>query len=106
MEFSPGQILTTQIDQNTFSDQRVLIYSGIISPTTSFRPSVTLRPAANATVDGDSVVIMADSLEFEGAKSAPIVSILEYDARNVTASVVTWKPLNGTVPCYFSKELS
>ncbi|KAI8885682.1 hypothetical protein K501DRAFT_322254 [Backusella circina FSU 941] len=102
MEFYPGQILTTQIDQNTFSDQRVLLYSGFISPNSGdFRPSVTLHPAANATnaSDGsDSVVIMADSLEFEGAKSAAIVSILEYDYKNTTASAVTWKPLNEQLP--------
>ncbi|KAI8642326.1 cortical protein marker for cell polarity-domain-containing protein [Parasitella parasitica] len=100
LQLSPGVVTTIVSNQNTFSDRRTLLYSGFISPVSStFRPSITLKPATNATKpDGDDVSIMADTIEFvRNVTAPPLVSILEYtpslnNASNGTA--ISWKPLN------------
>ncbi|KAL7326618.1 hypothetical protein PS15p_208924 [Mucor circinelloides] len=104
LQLSPGIVSTVISDQNTFSDRRTLLYSGFISPVSSaFRPSITLKPAANATKpDGDNVSIMADTIEFvRNVTAPPLVSILEYtpSLNNATDNTtVSWKPLNQQLP--------
>ncbi|RCH80850.1 hypothetical protein CU098_002354, partial [Rhizopus stolonifer] len=66
-EFQPNVVTTLRVNQKVYSDTRILIYSGIISPVSAnFRPSLTLAPASNASApsQGDFVSIMADTLEF------------------------------------------
>lgn len=104
LELSPGFPVTAIIsDQNTFTDNRILLYSGYISPvSTDFRPSITLRPAPNATKPSNNspdVQIMADTIEFvRNVTATPLVSILEYNPANATnttnTTVISWKPLN------------
>ncbi|CEP11286.1 hypothetical protein [Parasitella parasitica] len=100
LKLSPGVEATIVSDQNTFSDRRTLLYSGLISPITStFRPSITLKPAANATKpDGDDVSIMADTIEFvRNVTAPPLVSILEYTPslnNGSDSAAISWKPLN------------
>ncbi|KAL9548227.1 hypothetical protein MBANPS3_005789 [Mucor bainieri] len=104
LQLSPGVVSTVVSDQNTFSDRRTLLYSGFISPVSSvFRPSITLKPATNATKpDGDNVSIMADTIEFvRNVTAPPLVSILEYtpSLNNATDNTtVAWKPLNQQLP--------
>ncbi|KAI7880797.1 cortical protein marker for cell polarity-domain-containing protein [Mucor mucedo] len=104
LELSPGFPVTTIIsDQNTFTDHRILLYSGYISPvSTNFRPSITLRPAPNATKPSNNdanVQIMADTIEFvRNMTAAPLVSILEYNPANATnTTAISWKPLNRSI---------
>lgn len=84
-----------------FEDTRTLIYSGPVGPISeSFKPSITLRPAFNATRKGN-VVIMADTMDFikDMSLNPPIISILEYNltlAKNVSA--VSWGPLKRKRP--------
>jgi hypothetical protein len=91
------------LDQNTFSDQKTLLYSGPISPATSdFIPTITLKPASNATQPengGDNVSIMADTIELvRNTTAASLVSILEYspaiERSNHDGSIKSWKSLN------------
>ncbi|KAG1082897.1 hypothetical protein G6F42_022406 [Rhizopus arrhizus] len=104
LQLSPGVVSTVISDQNTFSDRRTLLYSGFVSPVSSaFRPSITLKPAANATKpEGDNVSIMADTMEFvRNVTAPPLVSILEYtpSLNNATDNTtVSWKPLNQQLP--------
>jgi hypothetical protein len=104
LQLLPNTLLSVVSDQNTFSDRRTLIYSGLVAPVSdTFRPSITLRPAVNITMTDPegTVYIMAETLEFVRNSSAPtLVSILEY---NTSAPVVyntndslpsAWKPLN------------
>lgn len=105
LQLSPGFPPTTIIaDQNVYSDRRTLLYSGAISPVSSgFRPSITLRPAPNATQasgGGATVQIMADTIEFvRNMTSPPLVSILEYSPANATNSTaISWRPLNEQLP--------
>ncbi|OAD00485.1 hypothetical protein MUCCIDRAFT_113967 [Mucor lusitanicus CBS 277.49] len=104
LQLSPGVVSTVVSDQNTFADRRTLLYSGFISPVSStFRPSITLKPAANATKpDGDNVSIMADTIEFvRNVTAPPLVSILEYtpSLNNATDNTtIAWKPLNQQLP--------
>lgn len=109
LQLSPGFPPTTIIaDQNVYSDRRFLLYSGAISPvSSSFRPSITLRPAPNATQSsggGATVQIMADTIEFvRNMTAAPLVSILEYNPANATNSTaISWKPLNRKFTTYMS----
>lgn len=103
LQLSPGVVSTIILDQNTFSDRRTLLYSGFISPISStFRPSITLKPATNATKpDGDNTSIMADTMEFvRNVTAPPVVSILEYTPSLNNASdntTISWKPLSRTV---------
>lgn len=113
LELSPGFPVTTIIsDQNTFTDNRILLYSGYISPvSTDFRPSITLRPAPNATRPSNNspnVQIMADTIEFvRNVTAAPLVSILEYNPANATnTTAISWKPLNRKLFFYTKKNLS
>ncbi|KAK4521177.1 uncharacterized protein ATC70_013122 [Mucor velutinosus] len=104
LQLSPGVVSTVLSDQNTFSDRRTLLYSGFISPVSStFRPSITLKPATNATKpDGENVSIMADTIEFvRNVTAPPLVSILEYtpSLNNATDNTtIAWKPLNQQLP--------
>ncbi|RCI06967.1 hypothetical protein CU098_013732 [Rhizopus stolonifer] len=101
LQLQPGQITTFYSDQNVFEDTRTLIYSGPVGPISeSFKPSITLRPAFNATRKGN-VVIMADTMDFikDMSLNPPIISILEYNltlAKNVSA--VSWGPLKQQLP--------
>lgn len=103
LQLLPGVVSTIISDQNTFSDRRTLLYSGSISPVFStFRPSITLKPATNATKpDGDNISIMADTIEFvRNVTAPPLVSILEYTPSLNNASdntTISWKPLNRMV---------
>lgn len=69
----------------------------------NFKPTITLRPAANATQPingGSNVQIMADTIEFvRNTTAASLVSILEYSPTNATmnSTAVSWKPLNREV---------
>ena len=98
LQLLPGQSIVVYLDQNVFEDTRTLLYSGLDMPkSNNFRPSITLRPAFNATIQG-TATIMADNLDLIRNSSTilPIISILEYNltlAQN--ASAVSWKALNG-----------
>lgn len=101
LQLSPGFPSTTVIaDQNVYEDKRFLLYSGPISPVSpNFRPSIILKPASNATRSpggGETVQIMADTIEFVRNMTAPsLVSILEYSpANNTNSTAISWKPLN------------
>jgi hypothetical protein len=104
LQLSPGITTTVYSDQNVYSDNRFLLYIGFISPlSSSFRPSITLRSATNATAPingGKDVQIMADTIEFvRNVTAAPLFSILEYNLTNATlnSSAISWKPLNRKV---------
>ena len=101
LQLSPDFPATTIIsDQNVYNDDRFLLYSGIISPvSTNFRPSITLKPASNATRSSggsDTVQIMAATIEFvRNMTGTPLVSVLEYRPADATnTSAISWKPLN------------
>ncbi|CEG69230.1 hypothetical protein RMATCC62417_05336 [Rhizopus microsporus] len=101
LQLLPGQSIVVYLDQNVFEDTRTLLYSGLVMPkSNNFRPSITLRPASNATIQG-TATIMADNLDLIRNSSTilPIISILEYNltlAQNTSA--VSWKALNEQLP--------
>lgn len=104
IQVAPNIMSTVVLDQNTFSDRRTLIYRGFVSPVSStFNPSITLRPATNATInDSKNIVsVMAETLEFvRNSNVSALVSILEYNVsapvvlNNNDSSLNAWKPLN------------
>lgn len=101
MQFSPGsQPTSITIDQTTTSDQSTLIYSGFIAPASgSYRPSVTLTVAPNATATGNTVTLFAETLQFlRNGTNATMSGILEYSPQNYTQNIQpAWNALSGEI---------
>ena len=94
---NPGNTTTLIIDQRNTADNRSLIYSGPISPTSSsFQPKVVLHIAPNAIAPSNSVTVsmVANSMEFVRNSTQPALSsILNYYPSNNT-----WLPLSQQLP--------
>ncbi|KAI8150283.1 cortical protein marker for cell polarity-domain-containing protein [Fennellomyces sp. T-0311] len=97
LQFAPGgQTTTITIDQTNYDDRTDLIYSGFIAASTSaFQPTITLGVAHNATATGNTVSIVAESLQFiRNGTNATLISILEYSPSNYTQNITpAWRPL-------------
>lgn len=98
LQFAPAMTTTVTIDQNTYDDKTTMIYNGFIAASTdAFRPTITLKPAANATASGSSVTLVADTFQFvRNGTNATLVSILEYSPQNYSQHITpAWHPLTG-----------
>lgn len=96
LTLAPGNSSVVTLDQTNTADVRQMIYSGMISPTSdSFRPSVLLTVAKNATAPtGGTVSIVADSIEVvNNSTGSTLASILEFSMANYTSNTTSYKPL-------------
>ncbi|KAI8085163.1 cortical protein marker for cell polarity-domain-containing protein [Halteromyces radiatus] len=97
IQMTPNNIITMMIDQTNPQDISTMIYDGLIVPSTStFQPTITLRPSPNATIPASSnVTLVAESLSFvRNGTNATLISILEFSPQNYsTQQSLAWHPL-------------
>ncbi|KAI8385762.1 cortical protein marker for cell polarity-domain-containing protein [Blakeslea trispora] len=96
VEMTPGNATKYYLNQDIVSDQQTLIYSGIVSASTSnFQPSVTMKIAPNATApSSQSVSLIGSSMAFNRNTTGSILSsVMIYHTANNT-----WTPLVQQLP--------
>ncbi|OBZ85272.1 Polarized growth protein rax2 [Choanephora cucurbitarum] len=96
VEMTPGNATKYYLNQDIVSDQQTLIYSGIVSSSTStFQPSITMRVAPNATApSSQSVSFIGSSVAFNRNTTGGVLSsvMVYYTSNN------TWTPLAQQLP--------
>ncbi|KAJ2955867.1 hypothetical protein NQZ79_g8209 [Umbelopsis isabellina] len=101
LSLSPGNSSIITVDQTNTADVRQLLYTGMVSAsTTAFAPSIQLKVAKNAVSPSSGIVsIVADSIELiANGTGATLVSILEFSMQNFTSNITSYKPLANQLP--------
>lgn len=106
LNLAPNETFTVQLDQNTPTDRYDLLWSGYVAATQPgiFVPSVTIKPAFNATTNSTNVQLVADSVQFlKNSTTQSLSGILEFSEANYTlnSSGVAWRALSGAFDLVF-----
>ncbi|RUS16566.1 cortical protein marker for cell polarity-domain-containing protein, partial [Endogone sp. FLAS-F59071] len=104
LNLAPNETFTVQLDQNTPTDRYDLLWNGYVAATQPgvFVPSVTLRPAHNATTTSTNVQLVADSVQFlKNSTTQSLSGVLEFSEANYTQNPsggVSWRALSEQLP--------
>ncbi|KAI8997104.1 cortical protein marker for cell polarity-domain-containing protein [Pilobolus umbonatus] len=101
VEVAPKIKFTYSLDQRVSSDERILIYNGSVSASSSlFNPSITMRLSPNSPAPSSGyITVIASSAEFvKNSKTSSLSSILEYfPSNNTWVSLTDQLPIGSTV---------